>query len=128
MTTEAQAQGLGEFVRWGFTLEHLGCEVVMLVHEGELIGRFYQTGATEASLQEECSKHLVTKHGWEWRLLIREEANDILASIKPSYKYGPAELPEFREYAHRKYTDALDEDLITMIEDLIQRGQGDKDH
>jgi len=33
----------------------------------------------------------------------------------------PAEWPEFREYAHRKYRDELDEDLITMIEDLIER-------
>ena len=33
----------------------------------------------------------------------------------------PTEWPEFREYAHRKYRDELDEDLITMIEDLIER-------
>jgi transcriptional regulator with XRE-family HTH domain len=29
--------------------------------------------------------------------------------------------PEFREYAQQKYPDELDEDLITMIEDLIER-------
>lgn len=29
--------------------------------------------------------------------------------------------PEFREYAQRKYPHELDEDLITMIEDLIER-------
>ena len=29
--------------------------------------------------------------------------------------------PEFREYAHQKYPDDLDEDVITMIEDLIER-------
>lgn len=29
--------------------------------------------------------------------------------------------PEFREYALRKYPNELDEDLITMIEDLIER-------
>jgi transcriptional regulator with XRE-family HTH domain len=34
---------------------------------------------------------------------------------------APAEWPEFREYAHIKYPDELDEDLIAMIEDLIQR-------
>ncbi len=33
----------------------------------------------------------------------------------------PAEWPEFREYAKQKYPDELDEDLITMIEDLIER-------
>ena len=31
------------------------------------------------------------------------------------------EWPEFREYAQHKYPDELDEDLITMIEDLIER-------
>jgi len=30
-------------------------------------------------------------------------------------------LPEFREYARQKYPTELDEDLITMIEDLIER-------
>jgi transcriptional regulator with XRE-family HTH domain len=34
---------------------------------------------------------------------------------------APAEWPEFREYARQKYPDELDEDLITMIEDLIER-------
>ena len=34
---------------------------------------------------------------------------------------GTPEWPEFREYARRKYPDELDEDLITMIEDLIER-------
>lgn len=29
--------------------------------------------------------------------------------------------PEFREYAQRKYSTELDEDLIIMIEDLIER-------
>ncbi len=29
--------------------------------------------------------------------------------------------PEFREYARQKYPAELDEDLITMIEDLIER-------
>jgi len=31
------------------------------------------------------------------------------------------EWPEFREYARQKYPDELDDDLITMIEDLIER-------
>ena len=33
----------------------------------------------------------------------------------------PLEWPEFREYAQHKYPKELDEDLITMIEDLIER-------
>ena len=37
---------------------------------------------------------------------------------------GPPEWPEFREYALQKYPAELDEDLITMIEDLIERRRG----
>ena len=33
----------------------------------------------------------------------------------------PSEWPEFREYAKNKYPRELDDDLITMIEDLIER-------
>jgi len=33
----------------------------------------------------------------------------------------PLEWPEFREYARQKYPSELDEDLVTMIEDLIER-------
>jgi len=33
----------------------------------------------------------------------------------------PADWPEFREYARQMYPDELDEDLVTMIEDLIER-------
>ena len=36
---------------------------------------------------------------------------------------GELKLPEFREYARLKYPE-LDEDLITMIEDLINRQKG----
>jgi len=32
-----------------------------------------------------------------------------------------SEWPEFREYAQHKYPNELDEDVITMIEDLIER-------
>ena len=34
---------------------------------------------------------------------------------------GPAEWPEFGEYARRKYPSELDEDEVTMIESLIER-------
>ena len=37
-----------------------------------------------------------------------------------------AEWPEFREYALSKYPAELDEDLITMIEDLIERRRAKK--
>ncbi len=39
---------------------------------------------------------------------------------------GPPDWPEFREYARQKYPAELDEDLITMIEDLIERRRGKK--
>jgi transcriptional regulator with XRE-family HTH domain len=38
----------------------------------------------------------------------------------------PVEWPDFREYARRKYPAELDEDLITMIEDLIERRRAKK--
>lgn len=31
-----------------------------------------------------------------------------------------SEWPEFREYAQQRYPDGLDEDLITVMEDLIE--------
>jgi len=65
MTTQSQAQGLGPFEQRGFTLEHPGNDVVDLHHEGEFVARFSQLGATEESLQEECARHLVNKHGWD---------------------------------------------------------------
>jgi len=66
MVSQAQIQGLGEFfARRGFTLEHDGAMAVFLLHEGELVARFSQTGVTPDSLQSECARHLVIKHGWD---------------------------------------------------------------
>ena len=65
MTTQAQIQGLGQFANWGFTLEHDGAMSVFLLHEGELVGRFSQTGATEESIQRECANHLALRHQWD---------------------------------------------------------------
>ncbi|MBA7588170.1 hypothetical protein ES708_30221 [subsurface metagenome] len=73
MTTQAQIQGLGGFARWEFTLEHPDDHVVVLRHQGELVARFSQTGATEQSIQKECAAHLVEKHGWDGCLWGREE-------------------------------------------------------
>jgi len=33
----------------------------------------------------------------------------------------PVDWPEFREYAHRKYPNEMDEDLVEIIEGLIER-------
>lgn len=41
--------------------------------------------------------------------------------LKPLHKEDKENLPEFREYATRRYPNELDEDIITMIEDLIRR-------
>ena len=64
MATEVQVKGLGEFANWGFTLEHPDDHLLLLMHEGEQVAVFSQTGATESSLQDECIKHLAANHGW----------------------------------------------------------------
>lgn len=74
MNTEAQRQGLGPFEQRGFTLEHPGDHVLLLIHEGELVARFSQLGATEESIQAECALHLAKCHGWNGCLWSREEA------------------------------------------------------
>ncbi len=73
MTTEAQIQGLGQFARWGFTLEHPDDHILLLLHEGETVSRFSQTGASEKSLQRECALHLVKCHGWSGCLWSRKK-------------------------------------------------------
>ena len=40
---------------------------------------------------------------------------------EPSPGFAIQKLPDFDEYVRRKYALELDEDLITMIEDLIER-------
>jgi transcriptional regulator with XRE-family HTH domain len=50
-----------------------------------------------------------------------EKILSIVGHLPQIAEKSPAEWPEFREYAHHKYPAELDEDLITMIEDLIER-------
>ena len=64
MTTQAQIQGLGEFAQRGFTLESPDDHALFLVHEGKFVARFSQMGATKESIQKECGRHLINKHGW----------------------------------------------------------------
>ena len=45
----------------------------------------------------------------------------IVGHLPPIPDRKPADLPQFREYAHLMYPDELDEDLITVVEDLIER-------
>ena len=76
MTTEIQLQGLGQFAYRGFTLEHDGSIALFLLHEGEVVARFSQLGATPGSLQAECSRHLVIKHGWSGCLWSKKETKN----------------------------------------------------
>jgi len=50
-----------------------------------------------------------------------EKILSIVGHLPKMSEKPPIEWPEFREYARHKYPDELDEDLITMIEDLIER-------
>ena len=53
-----------------------------------------------------------------------EKVLSIVGHLPQVVEVGHSEWPEFREYAQRKYSAELDEDLITMIEDLIERRRG----
>ena len=53
-----------------------------------------------------------------------EKILSIVGHLPRIAEVGHSEWPEFREYAQHKYPDELDEDLITMIEDLIERRRG----
>ena len=50
-----------------------------------------------------------------------EEVFSIVDYLPRVAEKPPSEWPEFREYASQKYPNELDEDLITMIENLIER-------
>jgi len=77
MTTQAQIQGLGEFAQRGFSLEHPDDHIVELRHEGKFVARFSQLGTTDKSLQDECARHLIDKHGWRnWQRWQREQSEN----------------------------------------------------
>ena len=50
-----------------------------------------------------------------------EQILSIVGHLPRVAETRPPDWPEFREYARQKYPAELDEDLITMIEDLIER-------
>jgi transcriptional regulator with XRE-family HTH domain len=50
-----------------------------------------------------------------------EKVLSIVGHLPKIAEKTTSEWPEFREYARQKYPNELDEDLITMIEDLIER-------
>ncbi|MFC1946018.1 helix-turn-helix domain-containing protein [Chloroflexota bacterium] len=50
----------------------------------------------------------------------------ILGHIPTTATARAPQWPEFREYARQMYSEELDEDMITMIEDLIERRRQNK--
>jgi len=57
----------------------------------------------------------------EYLSLPVEHVLALAGHLKPLHKDSADSLPEFREYALKKYPDELDDDMIAMIEDLIYR-------
>ena len=55
-----------------------------------------------------------------------ENILSVVGHIPGVPKKKDLEWPEFREYARKMYPEELDEDLITMIEDLIERRRAKK--
>ena len=51
-----------ELMKQGFSLCHPDDHVVLLMHEGEQVAVFSQTGATRESIEMECEKHLLEEH------------------------------------------------------------------
>jgi len=56
---------LSEFSQRNFTLNNVDDHIVELLHDGEVIASFSQSGATQYALQAECALHLVRKHNWD---------------------------------------------------------------
>ena len=57
----------------------------------------------------------------EYLSLPVEHVLALAGHLKPLHRDGANPVPEFREYAEQKYPGELDDDMITMIEDLIYR-------
>jgi hypothetical protein len=57
----------------------------------------------------------------EYSCVPLENVLSIAGHLPRITKVAESERTELRNYAHRMYTDELDEDLITMIRDLVER-------
>jgi len=69
---------------------------------------------------ERCDDPKNDAPSYEERLLmIRDKLLEMLTKPANQSNSSNGDLPEFREYARNKYGAELDEDLITMFEDLI---------
>ena len=51
-----------EFIKRGFSLSCPDDHVVLLLHNGEQVAVFSQTGATRESIEAECERHLSEEH------------------------------------------------------------------
>ncbi len=60
----------------------------------------------------------------EYSGVLLEKILSIVGHLPRIAEVEHRDWPEFREYARQKYPAELDEDLITMIEDLIERRRG----
>lgn len=56
------AETLGTYYELGFDLVTPDDDVLFLLHEGERIAIFSQTGATGESIRSCCSSHLLVNH------------------------------------------------------------------
>ena len=59
---DPESRVLGEYANHGFTLEHQDDHMVFLLHDGEQIAIFSQTGAIKENIQAECASHLAREH------------------------------------------------------------------
>ena len=55
-----------------------------------------------------------------------QEILSIVGYVPQMQEIASSTWPEFREYAKHKYPSELDEDLVAMIEDLIERRRAKK--
>jgi transcriptional regulator with XRE-family HTH domain len=91
-----------------------------------LRGLARETGISVSTLSRWCDGKQVPspescKVLAEYLSVSTEHVLALAGHLKPLHKEDKESLPEFREYAARRYPDELDEDVIAMIEDLIRR-------
>ena len=51
-----------ELRKRGFSLSYPDDHIVLLMHDGEQVAAFSQTGATRESIEAECERHLLEEH------------------------------------------------------------------